>query len=124
MRKGGGGVMNYVLCLSVSLKAHVKRACPRSTHPCPNNCSPSKLYTIKEVCVGVACSDVLFVLQLEQHLKIKGGACPLATIPCPYSDLGCSYEVSHHLSIYMYMYLSIYVLFIYLLPLVSTSGNG
>ena len=33
-------------------------------------------------------------LQLNEHLSVKGGDCPLHVILCPFNKLGCSYEVS------------------------------
>ena len=37
----------------------------------------------------------VFVLQLEMHLSVKSGTCPLAEIHCPYSTYGCSFVVSN-----------------------------
>ena len=38
---------------------------------------------------------IVFVLQLEKHLSVKSGTCPLAEIHCPYSTYGCSFVVSN-----------------------------
>ncbi len=35
-----------------------------------------------------------FLLQLEKHLSVKFGDCPLSDISCPYNVYGCSFAVS------------------------------
>ena len=33
-------------------------------------------------------------MQLERHLAVKGGQCPLSEVDCPFKPYGCSFVVS------------------------------
>ncbi|KAL5491325.1 hypothetical protein EMCRGX_G016589 [Ephydatia muelleri] len=71
------------------LQTHIERVCPEYLHPCPNGCI-----------------DIILKLpELEAHLDLRTGDCPLAEVYCPYKLYGCRFVTQrHHLSTHLDKY--------------------
>jgi hypothetical protein len=60
------------------LEAHLRKVCPKyNQHLCPNKCDTNKKY---------------FLSELQAHIAIKKGDCPLQVLSCPFVKFGCTYE--------------------------------
>ncbi|KAL5491310.1 hypothetical protein EMCRGX_G016573 [Ephydatia muelleri] len=57
---------------------HLLRVCEEYIHQCPNKCDPNLNLKLS---------------QLEAHLDPKSGDCPLAEVPCPFKQFGCTFVV-------------------------------
>ena len=60
---------------------------------CVHNSTSSTITDVINVFFDCALSCIL-CLQLEKHLSVKYGNCPLSDVSCPYNPYGCSFTVS------------------------------
>ena len=60
------------------------------THTSFSALSPSHLFLISS---SLLSPYSLLHTQLERHLAMKGGDCPLAEVDCPFKVYGCSFVV-------------------------------
>ena len=62
------------------------------THTSFSTLSPSHLFLSSS---SLLSPYSLLHTQLERHLAMKGGDCPLAEVDCPFKVYGCSFVVRH-----------------------------
>jgi TNF receptor-associated factor 3 len=58
------------------MQAHLSRVCPEVLRSCPNKCNPKLQMKLHE---------------LEKHVSLSEGDCPLSTMNCPYSVFSCNF---------------------------------